>query len=132
MRSQTFKIPQPLCTVWASWTATKRMARSTDPAASNSRPPKLGGEGAALLRSSTAAFWTSVCVATVSAWLFYDRYWRWRHHLAGGAHVDDAGNPLYAESAVWGVVFLAAWFVALLAARARRRLRRPESAGPLT
>jgi len=79
------------------------------------------------LRSSAVALWASVSVAAVSAWFFYDRYWKWRELLACGGHVDDAGRPLYGESAVWGGVCLGALLLAALAARARRRLRR---AGP--
>ena len=106
------------------WIATNRMAASTDPSTSESRDDR-----AALLLSTSTALWVSVSVAVVSAWLFYDTYWRWRPQLAAGVHVDDAGRPIYAESAVWSAVCFGALFVAALAARARRRLLARSRAG---
>jgi hypothetical protein len=92
------------------------MAPSTEPNATPSFEPDL----VALRRAATAALAIGCSVAIVASWLFYDLYWRWRDLIQHGTHVDPAGRVLYAESAVWGVVALAAAAVALLAFRARR------------
>lgn len=64
----------------------------------------------------------AIPIALVSAWLFYDLYWKWRVELSGGQFTDPDGRLLYREFAIWGAMSVISFGLSVAAAFALWRL----------